>query len=71
MRSDITKYVRNCKACQSVKPINDKPAGLITERRGVVNPWKIVSVDLVGLLPKSNRGFVYILTVVDYFTKFP
>lgn len=71
MRSDIIRYVKNCKVCQSVKPINDKPAGLMTERKGVSCPWQMICVDLVGPLPKSSRGFVYILTVVDYFTKFP
>ncbi|XP_055913098.1 uncharacterized protein LOC129946788 [Eupeodes corollae] len=71
MRSDITRYVRSCKICQSVKPVNEKPAGLMTERVGNSQPWEMICVDLVGPLPKSSRGFVYILTVVDYFTKFP
>lgn len=71
MRADITKYVRNCKVCQQVKPVNEKPAGLMTERVGIKAPWEMICVDLVGPLPKSSRGFVYILTVVDYFSKFP
>ena len=71
MRNDIANYVRKCSICQQVKPVNDKPAGLMTERIGVSSPWEMISVDLVGPLPKSNRGYMYILTVVDYLTKFP
>ena len=32
-------------------------------------PWEVVSIDITGPHPKSSRGFVYILTAVDHFTK--
>ena len=35
-------------------------------------PFKRVAVDLVGeIFPASNRGHRYILTVVDYATRYP
>jgi len=32
-------------------------------------PWERLGVDITGLHPKSSRGHVYILTVMDYSTK--
>ena len=32
-------------------------------------PWKRVGVDITGPHPKSKNGFVCILTLTDYFTK--
>lgn len=31
----------------------------------------MICVDLVGPMVKSTQGYQYILTVVDYFSKFP
>ena len=30
-----------------------------------------VAVDVMGPLPRTNKGNVYILSVIDYFTKWP
>jgi hypothetical protein len=32
-------------------------------------PWEVVSIDITGPHPKSRRGHVYILTLVDHFSK--
>ena len=32
-------------------------------------PFERVAIDIIGPLPKANRGIRYILTVVDHFTK--
>ena len=32
-------------------------------------PWEVISIDITGPHPKSRRGFQYILTVVDHFSK--
>jgi transposase InsO family protein len=31
--------------------------------------WEVVSVDITGPHPRSRRGYVFILTLVDHFTK--
>ena len=36
----------------------------------VVEPWLMVGVDLVGPLKETSRGYKYVLTITDYFTKF-
>lgn len=42
----------------------------MVEKGGISNPWEMVCVYLVGRLTKSSRGFMYILTVADFFTNF-
>ena len=31
--------------------------------------WKQVGVDLIGPMPVTARGYKYIITLTDYFTK--
>ena len=33
-------------------------------------PWEVLSIDITGPHPKSNKGSVYILTAMDSFSKF-
>lgn len=70
MKADVAKYVRGCKVCLANKPEQKAPAGLLSGRPDVKRPWELVSVDLVGPLPKSTSGHIYILSVQDYFSKF-
>lgn len=71
MKQDVASYVRRCTVCQSTKPIRKRPAGHMAIRKIAEKPWEMLSIDLIGPLPRSNRGFLYILTVVDNFSKFP
>ncbi len=68
MRTDIAAWCRDCVACQqskvtkqprtSVQPIH------IPERR-----FSHVHVDLVGPLPASEEGYLYIFTIIDRTTR--
>lgn len=71
MRSDVGSYVRKCKVCSCHKVEQKAPAGFMVSRPYVNQPWELISADLVGPLPKSSHGYIYILVVVDYFSKFP
>lgn len=72
MKQDVQKYVRQCIICQKTKPDLQKPGGFMQSRaKEITCPWQLLSTDLIGPLPRSTRGFSYILTVVDYFSKFP
>lgn len=70
MKADISKYVRNCKVCCQNKPEQKKPAGLFVPNRVPNKPFKVVSCDLIGPLPRSTRGFKFILVIIDNFSKF-
>lgn len=71
-RSDIICYCKSCDRCQrtvhrgSVRkvPLGDMP---IIDR-----PFDKVAVDIIGpLYPASDRGYRYILTLVDFATRYP
>lgn len=70
MRKDTASYISRCKICQRTKYNQNVPAGLMGERRGVDEPWKMVAADLMGPFPRSTKGFKYILVITDTFTKF-
>lgn len=70
MKQDIAKYIQHCKICIATKPEQKSRAGHLLGRPSVSKPWETICVDLVGPLPRTNRGYMYILSVVDYFSKF-
>ena len=71
MRADVAAYIRKCKICSCHKPEQKAQAGFMLSRPYVSRPWELISADLVGPLPKSTHGYLYILVVTDYFSKFP
>jgi hypothetical protein len=44
-------------------PLN--PVEIVTE------PFKKIAPDIVGELPRTTTGYKYILTIVDYATRYP
>uniref|UniRef100_A0A1Y1L0V4 RNA-directed DNA polymerase n=1 Tax=Photinus pyralis TaxID=7054 RepID=A0A1Y1L0V4_PHOPY len=71
MHADVTRYINHCKVCAENKHDNKPPAGFMTSRSTIKRPWELIAADIVGPLPKSTEGYMYILVVVDYFSKFP
>ncbi|XP_047480167.1 uncharacterized protein LOC125032798 [Penaeus chinensis] len=70
--ADIKRYCRSCHICQKVshkgrvKRVPMKTVPVISE------PFSRVAIDLVGpVSPCSDRGHRYILTMIDYSTRFP
>lgn len=39
-------------------------------RPDIAEPWQMVSLDFIGPLPRSNKGFKYLLVITDYFSKY-
>lgn len=70
LKADVTQYIRSCATCQQCKPEQRQPKGLLAGRPDVCRPWELISIDLVGPLPKSTQGHLYIFSVQDYFSKF-
>ena len=48
-----------------VKKSTLKPVEIVTE------PFKKIAIDIVGELPRTTTGYKYILTIVDYATRYP
>ncbi|XP_071485282.1 uncharacterized protein [Diadema antillarum] len=72
MHADVVRYCRSCEVCQRTTPkgkVTKVPLGstpLIDE------PFRRVAMDLVGPIePATSHGHRFILTVVDYATRYP
>jgi transposase InsO family protein len=70
MRSDVASFVRRCRVCAATKPEQKPPVGTMGSHSPIAVPWEVISIDIVGPLPRSTRGYNYILVVMDCFSKF-
>lgn len=69
MSSQIRKYVQQCSTCKEVKGSSIPVVPEMGKQRLASQPWKIISADYVGPLPRSRRGNQYLLVIADYFSK--
>ena len=69
MNIDIARWCRSCKGCQTAKVSrhNTPVFGKFTEP---TERYNHVHIDIVGPLPYTN-GFIYLLTCIDRFTRWP
>lgn len=70
MRADVTAYIRRCNVCAAHKPDQKGKSDPMVSHAKPSLPWEVVSVDLVGPLPRSTKGNSFILVVTDYLSKF-
>lgn len=69
MKEDISTYVRGCEICQQAKVDHTKSPGLLQPLPIPDHAWKVICMDFIEGLPKSQR-FDTILVVIDKFTKY-
>ena len=67
--ADVGAYVRGCVPCQRAKPLPNTHLGKLMALPIPKRIWADVSMDFVGPLPDSTRGFNRIMVVVDRFSK--
>ena len=67
---DIAQYCHTCEVCQRSTPRKPLRAEMIPLPL-ISQPFQRIAMDLVGPLPKSRRGNRFILTIVDYATRYP
>jgi hypothetical protein len=68
MHNTINEYIKSCDQCQKMDRL--KKATDELHPIPVVSPWYHVGMDMVKM-PVSKSGNNYLLTVMDYFTKWP
>ena len=69
--TEVKDYCATCPQCQLVArksimsraPLNPVPT--------VSEPFKKIAIDLIGELPKTKTGYKYVLTLIDYATRYP
>ena len=64
---DVTRFCKSCDVCH--KTVSKVPL----EKMPLIDkPFKRVAIDLVGpISPPSEEGHRYILTLVDFSTRYP
>jgi len=69
MRNDVTRFIKVCDDCARRKTGYrvKAPLGDVLVAKEFLD---IVSLDIVGPLPVTERGHRYLLTFVDHFTRF-
>ena len=72
MDGDITRFCKSCDICQRTVPkgkVTKIPLGQLPI---IDTAFKRVGIDIIGpIYPVSDRGYRYILTLVDYATRYP
>ena len=68
MYDDARKYVRSCDECQR-RGKNQRTEPLHPIKVG--QPFDRLGMDIVGPLPKTSRGNMYIVVATEYLTKWP
>ncbi len=69
MHKDVAKYVQSCDSCQRVKPLSQKPYGLLQPLPIPVQQWDEVTMDLITDLPLTTDGSDAILVFTDKLSK--
>ena len=68
MQTDIRQYVSNCTTCSISKATPNQREGYM-QLFSVHKPFEIVHMDVVGPLPITKNGNIYILTIMDRFSR--
>ena len=68
MKSDVSLYIQKCPVCSANRQPKHKPKASLVDYR-VGHPMDRLGIDILGPLPQSNKGNVYILVIADYFTR--
>lgn len=70
MFKDIQTHIKSCDTCSAYKHSTKATLGLMGKPKVCSRPFQVVSVDLVGPLPRSTSGYTFLLVVTCCFSKF-
>ena len=72
MQADVARHCRSCDICQKTFPKGKVPKIPIGEMPLIDTPFSRVAIDLVcPIYPPSEKGNRFILTLVNYATRYP
>nr|XP_034327265.1 uncharacterized protein LOC117689714 [Crassostrea gigas]XP_034327266.1 uncharacterized protein LOC117689714 [Crassostrea gigas] len=72
VQSDVRRFCQSCDICQRTTPKGRTTKVPLGKMPVIDEPFKRVAVDLVGpIQPATDRGNRYILTLVDFASRYP
>ena len=70
--ADVTRYCKSCDICQRTLSKGRIPRVPMGSMPLIETPFQRVAVDLIGpIIPATENGHRYILTLIDYATRYP
>ena len=69
MEKSIRWFIDDCIPCQRFRQGTNRRMPLQPIR--AMAPFHMVAIDVIGPLPETDRGNKYIVTLMDYYTKWP
>lgn len=69
MKREIAEYVDRCLICQQVKPVRQRPGGLLKPLPVPEWKWEHITMDFMFGLPRTASGCDGIWVIVDRLTK--
>ena len=70
LSKDVARWTKSCHDCQTVNKTRDRRAPQ-QQMPIIQNPWTRIAIDIVGPLPRTKRGNRFILTVMDFSSRYP
>ena len=70
LKQSVSQYVKTCRICAAHKSDNKCRPGLMGSEKKIRFPFQLVSMDLMGPLPRSTKGNKFLFVVTDWFSKF-
>ena len=72
LHDDVTSFCRSCDVCQKTVPKGSVPRALFGDMPSIDQSFKKVAIGLMGpIAPAIDKKHRYILTLVDYATRYP
>ena len=72
VHGDITRFCRSCDVCQRTTPKGKTSKVPLGRMPLIQTPFERVAIDIIGpLSPTSSKGNRYVLTLVDFATRYP
>lgn len=69
MANAVKTVIQNCTKCKEIKHPSKAVAPEMGKMLNVKSPWRIISIDFIGPLPRSRSGNQHLLVVLDIFSK--
>ena len=72
LQEDVKQYCKSCCICQRTIQKGKLPLAPLGKMPIIDEPFRRIAIDIIGpLTPKSEDGHRYILTIIDYATRYP
>ena len=70
IQKDVVNYTQSCTICAQRMPVNKRARAPLLGRPKAAKPFEMIEMDIKGPLPRTDRGFQYILVVQDAFSRY-